>query len=132
MPQEIPGGVVDKVLGYADRPWRVIAVILAALILGAGYAVWEQRATIAQYVLKSYVTPTLQRDRLTAIAEKLLADTGADLIVLSKVEFEANLFQNVAGRLAGDPGWHPAARPLPIFSDRTPIGIGAIGRIIDG
>jgi hypothetical protein len=129
---DVPAGLLDKVLAYADRPWRVVAFILAVLILGAGYAVWEQRAVIAQHVLRSYVTPTLQLDRFPGVAQKLLADTGADLAILSKVDLAANLFQNVDGRLVGDPAWRPLARPLPIFSEQTPISLGQIGRLIDG
>jgi hypothetical protein len=129
---EVPAGLLDRVLSYADRPWRVGALILAVLILGAGYAAWEQRVAIAQHLIRSSVTPTLQIDRLPPVAQKLMADTGADLVVLSHVDLAANLFQNVDGRLAGDPSWHPLARPLPIFSDRTPIDINQIGRIIDG
>ena len=131
-PNEVPAGLLDKVFAYADRPWRVVAVILSVLILGAGYAAWEQRVVIAQHILKGYVAPTLQVDRFPEVAHKLLTDTGADLIVLSKVDFEANLFQNVEGRLVGDPSWRPVARPLPILSEQTPVSIGQIGRVIDG
>jgi hypothetical protein len=129
---EVPAGLLDKVFAYADRPWKVVAVIVGVLILGAGYAAWEQRVVIAQHVLRSYVTPTLRVDRFPEVARKLLTDTAGDLVVLSKVNLEANLFQNVDGRLVGDPSWRPMARPLPIFSEQTPISIGQIGRVIDG
>jgi hypothetical protein len=39
---------------------------------------------------------------------------------------------DVDGRLVGDPSWHPLGRPLPIFSDKTPINVAQIGAVING
>jgi hypothetical protein len=129
---EVPTGLVDRVLSYADRPWRVVAIIFLGLFAIGAYAAWEQRAQIAQHILQAYVTPKLQVDRFPAIAQQLLTDTGADLVVLAQVDLPANQMQNVDGRLVGDPGWHPLGRPLAILSEKTPVSTGQMGQIING
>jgi len=127
-------GLIDRLLRYADRPWKVAALIVAVIVLGGGYAVWEQRAAIATRVLESYASPApkLRVDRFPKIATKLMADTGADWVQLSRASLPSNVYQVVDGKLAGDPGYKPAGGPLPIFSTRTRLDMDEIGKIISG
>jgi hypothetical protein len=50
--------LVDKVLGYVDRPWKIGAAVVLVVVGVVAYIVYENRAAIAQRILASYVTPT--------------------------------------------------------------------------
>lgn len=101
------GVVLDRLLGYADRPWRVAAVVLSVLILGAAYAVWEQRATIAEKILEHTVTPRLLPSRFDDVAKQLIASTRVDVVILARANILANTVTNIAGRYVNDPAWTP-------------------------
>ena len=115
---DIPGGLADRLLAYADRPWRVVAVIVLGLAAVGGYTLWEQRATIAAKILENTVVPRLEPQRFPAIAQELLELTHADLVVLARVDLAANLHLNIDGRLAGEPAWRPRPEPRAIFRDQ--------------
>jgi hypothetical protein len=113
---DVPAGLVDRLFGYVDKPWKVVAVIVLALAFAGGYAVWEQRAAIAERILRQTVTPRLEPDRFPKVADDLMSDTGADLVLFAEVSLNHNLIRTIAGRLAGEPNWRPAARPRPVFT----------------
>ena len=115
---DIPAGLADRLLGYLDRPWKVVAIIALVLVGGVSYAVWEQRAAIATRILESTVVPRLEPTRFAAIAQELLELTHADLVVLARVDIASNLHLNIDGRLAGDPAWRPRPEPRAIFRDQ--------------
>jgi len=112
-------GVVDKILNYADRPWRVIAVIVLALAGAGGYALWEQRATIAAKILEDTVVPRLEPQRFPQIAQQLLAGTHADLVMVQRIDLAVGQLVNIDGRLAGDQSWRPPPEPRSVFDAVT-------------
>jgi hypothetical protein len=40
------GNLLTAILGYMDRPWKAVVVILALILAGLGYAAWSERAAI--------------------------------------------------------------------------------------
>jgi hypothetical protein len=111
MPEGLASGVLDRLLTFIDRPWKVFAIAFLFVIGGFGFVLYQQRTTIVQIVLRGYVTPHLTISRFTEIAPSLLKATGADMIELMTVDMEANLATPVAS--LGRDGQPWKVSPLP-------------------
>jgi hypothetical protein len=115
-PVPIPSlSLIDRLIGYVDRPWKIFAVACLVLTGVVGMALWENRAGLAEAVLQSWVKPTLRADRFPKIAARLQAATGADLVLIAEVAIRTNLITNVDGLLRNNPGWQPQLTPRPLF-----------------
>jgi hypothetical protein len=107
--------LIDRLIGYVDRPWKIFAVACLVLTGVAGMALWENRAGLAEAVLQSWVKPTLRADRFPKVGARLMNATGADLVAIADVAFRTNLITNVDGLLRNNPGWRPELNPRPLF-----------------
>ena len=111
--------LVDRVLAYVDKPWKIAAVAFLALFGVVSYTIWEKRAEIAERILERAVTPRLQPQRFPAIAQQLLDETHADLVILAQINLAAGRFANIDGRRASDPSWRPHPEPRAMFDAVT-------------
>lgn len=111
-------GVLDRVLSFMDRPWKAVAILIFIVVLGAGYAFWEQRAQIAEAILTRTVLPRLEIARFDTVGPALLKQTGADVAMLIQGDLNKNVAMNIKGF---DRNGHPwlsmtGARPI-LFND---------------
>lgn len=88
--------LVDHLLAYVDKPWKVAAVILLGLFGLLGYIIFLQRATIAEVILHGYVKPALKIETFDKDALGLLASWHADRVTLLSARIESNTATVVA------------------------------------
>jgi hypothetical protein len=115
-------GVVDRVLRFVDRPWKIAAVVILLVAAIVGLTLWEKRAELAEAVLQSWVKPQLLPGRFAKISGRLMAEVNADLVVLAAVSVRTNLITNVDGVRRADPAWQPSLNPRPLYGAiRDPV-----------
>lgn len=113
-----PGGLglLDRLLTYVDRPWKIGAIVILALTTVVSLTLYEKRGELAEAVLGHWVTPRLERGRFPKLARLLLEETGADVVTLSEISLHANLIKNIDGVKRDEPGWQPVKNPRPVFT----------------
>jgi hypothetical protein len=116
-------GIVDKILAFVDRPWKIMAVVALAAAGVIGVTLWEHRGELAEGVLEGWVKPRLEPERFTSkLGIELMQQTRADLVVLVRIDLHNNLATNVEGFRRDDPAWKPPVNPRPVFySVRDPL-----------
>lgn len=122
-------GLADRVLAYADRPWRVGALIVLAAAGGLMWFLWEQRAELAQAVLQKTVHPRLVESVFPGIARTLTLSTGASFVMLAAATPEANIVNYVAGLRTDEPAWSPPPGVRPLW---TSANASMIIEVIEG
>lgn len=104
--------LLDRLLSYADKPWKAIVILLAIVICGIGYIIWIERARIADAVLARTVpASSLNVEGFVEEAPRLLRDTRGDLVLLVEIKLIDNL---VVDRIGIDPDgnrWVPNTAP---------------------
>jgi hypothetical protein len=108
-------GLIDRVLSYVDRPWKIAAVVVIAAAAIIGITLWEKRAEVAEAVLEGWVSPQLRPARFPKTAARLLDATNADIVLLAKVSLRNNLITNLDGLRRADPAWEPVLNPRPLY-----------------
>jgi hypothetical protein len=117
MPDDKPaiGGIAGAVLAYVDRPWKVAAVVVLAIVGVVGAAVYEQRDELVE----AWLTPAaaeLDTAAVPAALEKLDDESGADLVQIWAVDLSANSQRFVAARRRdGQRPVIPTPRRLPVI-----------------
>ena len=117
-PPQPPGsalGLLDRLLSYVDRPWKLAAIIIMAVTGLLLWVVWEQRAGIAEALFKT-VHPHLLTGAFPKVARELTISTGANIVALLSVEIEANTGRYIAGVNTGDADWQPPGDVRPVFT----------------
>jgi hypothetical protein len=121
MPDDRPSGVLSQVLAYADKPWRVAAIVVLFLVGGAGWLIYEQR----QELIEAWLTPdasTLDADAVPAALDRLVEETGADLVQIWAVDLSANSQRFIAARRRdGERPVIPEPRRLPVIVRATDL-----------
>jgi hypothetical protein len=118
-----PSSFLAQVLAYVDRPWRVVAIVVLFLVGGAGWAIYEQR----QEIIESWMTPeasTLNTDAVPAALDRLVEETGADLVQVWAVDLSANSQRFIAARRKdGERPVIPEPRRLPVIVRATDLQV---------
>jgi hypothetical protein len=90
--------------------------VILGLTAIAGITLWEYRASVAEAILENWVKPALHPAAFPKIAAKLMADTGAEIVVLAEVAIRSNVIKNIDGLRRNQPGWEPALNPRPLYA----------------
>ena len=110
-----PAGLLGQILAYVDRPWRVVAIVVLFVVGGAGWIVYEQRDEL----IEAWLTPSavsLKADAVPAALEKLVEDSGADLVQVWSVDLSVNSQRFIgARRHDGERPVIPEPRRLPVI-----------------
>jgi hypothetical protein len=122
-------GVLDRVLGYVNSPFRLVAIVVLTILGIVAYTVWEKRAEIAEAVLHHTITPRLEPGEFAKLAPVLMNETRADVVVLIQIELYNNVGRTIAGIARDDPGWKPSPAPRPVLIDGGPA---RVVRLIEG
>jgi len=114
-------GILDRVLSYVDRPWKVAAVIAMFVVGLAGWLVYEKREELFEAWMTPD-TPELITSAVPAALATLTADTNADIVQIWSVDFSANS-QTFLGarRHDGERPVIPSPRRLPIIDQTSDV-----------
>jgi hypothetical protein len=108
-------GLIGQVLGYVDKPWKVVAVIVLFIVGGIGWIVYQKHDEI----IEAWLTPsalTLNTDAVPAALDKLVGESGADLVQVWSVDLSANSQRFIAARRKdGERPVIPDPRRLPVI-----------------
>jgi len=105
-----PAGVFERLLTYADRPWKAAVMIILLIIGGLGWLVYDQRGSIADAVLhKANERAELDSAAFLRDIDKLLRDTRADYGLLLEVHLGDNLIVDRVGIDRDGSRWIPSA-----------------------
>jgi hypothetical protein len=118
-----PAGLLGQVLAYVDRPWRVVAIVVLFIVGGVGWVLYEQRDVLVE----AWLTPsaaTLKTDAVPAALERLVEDSGADLVQIWSVDLSANSQRFIgARRHDGERAVIPEPRRLPVIVRATDLQV---------
>jgi hypothetical protein len=109
-------GYFERALAWiGDKPWKAAFALIAFLICGAGWIVYEKRNEI----LEAWLTPSspeLRSDLVPEALTKLSTETSADLVQIWAVDLSSNSQWFLgARRHDGERPVIPSPRRLPII-----------------
>jgi hypothetical protein len=108
-------------LAYLDKPWKVVAVALLALLGAAGWVLYEKREILIDAWLKP-ASVELQEALVPAALAMLVQETDADLVQVWMIDLDANSQRFIAGRNRdGERTGTPTPQRLPIFGGISDI-----------
>jgi hypothetical protein len=114
-PKGTLSGLVGQLLAYVDKPWKAVAVAGLAVVGGLAWVAYEQRGELVE----AWLTPdalTLNTDAVPAALDKLVEETGADLVQVWAVDLSANSQRFIAARRRdGERPVIPEPRRLPVI-----------------
>jgi hypothetical protein len=125
-------GLLDRVLTYVNTPFRLFAIVVLAILALTLWVGWENRAELAQTVLRRTVHPHLVEADFLSIAKQLTAVTGGNIVALIKVEAEANIGRYEIGYDTADSAWQPPPNSRPLWTEANATYIVQIleGRVV--
>jgi hypothetical protein len=104
--------IIQSVLGYVDRPWRALFILVILLVGGAGFFVYEHRADIVQAWLQRSQQPgTLtigSEAELSNVIDDMFvnaASTGVDAIAIWSVDIGGNRAALKIGKRSDGTPW---------------------------
>jgi hypothetical protein len=124
------GDVLGRVLGYADRPWKAAVIVVALILGGLGWALWQH----SDELIEAWLTPSESELKVGDVPEaltKLTSETDADLVQIWKVDLASNSQWFVAARRRdGERPVIPTPRRLPIIV--TVSDVTALQHVLEG
>ena len=76
---------LDKVLGYVDSPFKLIAILIMGLVAFAGYFVYTNQDLLIGAYKESKKIPSIAEDRVEDAAAHLFKQSGAVIVAVFKV-----------------------------------------------
>jgi hypothetical protein len=111
-PKLSAGTVFERLLTYADTPWKAIVILIGIIICGLGWIVWTERTRIADAILVSaHDRAVINETAFIADASRLLRDTRGDMVLLVEVELNDNLMRDRIGIDTDGNRWVPSTGP---------------------
>jgi hypothetical protein len=78
-------GVLDRVLSYVDSPFKLIAIIVMAVVAFAGYLFWQNQAFLISAYQEQKRMPAIHEERVDDAASVLFKHTEAKFVAVFKV-----------------------------------------------
>ena len=121
-PEEPPGGrlaaLVERVLAYMDRPWKAAVGIVLVVLVGLGWAVWQERERLVDLFTPEGHT-ALDTGALPAVLADLIVQTHGDVAAVWSVDLGANAAHFEQGRRRGGGAWMFAPARVPAIVTTT-------------
>lgn len=116
MPEPAPklsaASVFERLLTYADKPWKAAAILVAVVICGAGWLIWTERTRIADAVLtRANIHARINELAFIDDVPRLLRDTRADMALLVELDLVDNLMTDRIGIDTDGNRWVPSTGP---------------------
>jgi hypothetical protein len=124
------GNMLKAILAYVDKPWKAFAVALLAIVGVATFIVYQQRAQIAQAILRGHVAPQLLVDQYKEDAVSLLTSTRGDVTQLLSADLVSNVAQYVAGFDRNGQSWQISPLPRSIIDEG--VSVADVVKLIEG
>jgi hypothetical protein len=107
-----PASVFERLLTYADKPWKAVMILILVIIGGIGWIIWTERTRIADYVLvKAHEHAALNDKAFIEDAARLLRDTRGDIVLLVEFQLSDNLMLDRVGIDTDGNRWLPSTGP---------------------
>ena len=78
-------GVLDRVLSYVDSPFKLIAIIVMAVVAFVGYLFWQNQAFLISAYQEQKRMPSIHEERVDDAASVLFKHTEAKFVAVFKV-----------------------------------------------
>lgn len=112
--------LVGRVLGFIDRPWKAVTVVVLLLLLGLGAAVWTERALLVAW-LQTPAKASLRLAELQPATIDLLLHTSASVISIWAVDLNENTQTYLTSKLRSGQPWDFAFRRLPVVTESLTV-----------
>jgi hypothetical protein len=76
---------LDKVLGYVDSPFKLVAIILMGVLAFSGYFLWQNQEFMRDAYKESKKLPEINTGRADDASAMLFKKTGATVVAVFKV-----------------------------------------------
>lgn len=76
--------IIDKVLSYVDSPFKLVAIVVMAVLAFVGYIFWANQEFMRDAYKESKKLPEIN-DRADDVAAMLFKKTGASVVAVFKV-----------------------------------------------
>ncbi len=123
MADEPSRNLLGALLNYVDRPWKAFAVGVLAVLGVLVWIIYEERDDF----IEAWLTPSalsLKTDAVPAALEKLVSESGADLVQIWSVDLSANSQRFIAARRRdGERPVIPEPRRLPVIVRATDLQV---------
>jgi hypothetical protein len=73
--------MLEKVLSYADKPWKVVAILVMATAGFLGYFAYSEKDLLIGAYVESKKLPTVNKDRVDDAFRLIQSKTGAHIVV---------------------------------------------------
>jgi hypothetical protein len=112
--------LIGRILGYMDRPWKVLAIAGLLILIGLGYAAWNERDNL----VAAFLTPPkhgmvlVSKRELTDAAIKIVKINQAAMAQVWAFDIRGNAVRFITGINKDGTAWQPSDLHLP---DRLPV-----------
>jgi hypothetical protein len=126
-------GLVYRVLGYMDTPWKAVTVVVLVVLCGVGYGGWVERERL---FFAKPGADSLAVDKVSDELVELLRQTGADWGSVWSVSLGTNAQQLIQARQKDGGSWAFSPKSLPVILGDTKsqliVGVLHGGACVDG
>ena len=78
-------GVLDRVLSYVDSPFKLIAIVVMAIVTFVGYLFWQNQSFLISAYQEQKRMPSISEERVDDAASVLFKHTDAKFVAIFKV-----------------------------------------------
>lgn len=110
--------ILDRLLSYADRPWRAIFVLILVVLIGFGYLAWHERQALLKLLERRSSEEHLSAD-LGAVISTLFYTTTADAVGIWSVDLRTATTEFVVGRRRDLTEWRIMPKTLRAFTETS-------------
>jgi hypothetical protein len=83
-------GYLDSLLGYIDRPWKVIAIAFLGVLAFGGHFIYSNQAFLLAAYDKKKTIPEIDQSRIDSTAAFLFKHTSANMVAVFSVDVMLN------------------------------------------
>jgi len=119
----VAGLIGDLLRFIGDAPWKALFILVAALMFGFGWVLYDKRDVIFEAWLTPS-SPELRNDMIPEALTKLSEETNADIVQIWAVDLMSNSQWFIgARRHDGERPVIPSPRRLPIFVHTSDVRV---------
>jgi hypothetical protein len=112
--------LISRILGYMDRPWKAVVIIILLALIAFGYGIWQEREKVMAVFLAppKHGAVLASTQELTDAALKMVKINQAAMAQVWKFDIRGNVVHFIVGINQDGTAWRPSDLHLP---DRLPV-----------